>query len=472
MRALPLPATLRMLPVLLPVLATGCPRGAPVSGAPATAPSSNDYLRSSFDTDPSSFLARFLPSGLDDLDESNAMTLACSQHVSWRFIDGGGVRMTELLNASTEVTARFGVPLIASGKAQASRTQAARVEYTLTGKMVSEITNPDAFAACCKAQPDQCTDRLVGEFLQGTGAVSFVSTQAAEARAEGRDPGTMAGGDVAFSHGTAWQRAAEFPNPVYFAFKVTPTPYTQQAVSTCPAWVDTPPQVDGGTYVVGRSKPAKTEAVARRKAQNNANVQALRASGATASALQTGNMPALRVDDWCVEAVTDGGDTRYVARALAFLGDDEAKRMRAPALVQGVGNIAGGLGAAFSDAAGGLADAGAALGRDAGAPLPTMAPAPAATPPPPGPGYAALLAQVHAQSFDTDKVALALAGGAQLRMTTQQLRGLLDALSFDTDKVTVAVALRPAITDPQNVEVLMSAFSFSTDQATVRAAYR
>jgi len=459
--------------LLLPALALGCPKSAPVPGAPPTAPSSNVYLRSSFDTDPSGFLGRFLPAGLDDLDESNAMTMACSKHVTWRFIEGGGVRMTELLNASTEVTARFGVPLIGSGKAEASRTQAARVEYTLTGKMVSEIPDPDAFAACCKAQPDQCTDRLVGEFLQGTGAVSFVSTQAAQARAEGRDPSTMAGGDVAFSHGTAWQRAAEFPNPVYFAFKITPTPYTQQAVSTCPAWVDTPPQVDGGTYVIGRSKPAKTEAAARRKAQNNANVQALRASGATMNALQTGNAPALRVDDWCVEAVTDGGDTRYVARALAFLSDREAKRMRAPALVQGVGDIAGGLGSAFTAATEGMGAAGAGMMREATpAPAPAPAQAPAQTVAPPAAGFAALFAQVQAQSFDQDKVAVALAGGAGLRMTTHQLRALLGELSFDTDKVTVAVGLRPTIADPENVEVLMSAFSFSTDQTTVRAAYQ
>jgi hypothetical protein len=91
---------------------------------------------------------------------------------------------------------------------------------------------------------------------------------------------------------------------------------------------------------------------------------------------------------------------------------------------------------------------------------------------PPAAGFAALFARVQAQSFDQDKVALALAGGATMRMTTHQLRALLGELSFDTDKVTVAVALRPTIGDPENVEVLMSAFSFSTDQDTVRAAYR
>ena len=110
------------------------------------APSGNVYLRNSFDTDPSGYLGRFLPAGLQDLDESNGMTMACSEHISWKFVDGGGVKMTEVLNVSSAASARLGVPLIAKGKGSVSSSQVARVSYTLTGKMVSTIDDPGAFA--------------------------------------------------------------------------------------------------------------------------------------------------------------------------------------------------------------------------------------------------------------------------------------------------------------------------------------
>jgi hypothetical protein len=34
-------------------------------------------------------------------------------------------------------------------------------------------------------------------------------------------------GEGGVSRSAAWQRAAEFSNPVYFAFEVSPTPYTR-----------------------------------------------------------------------------------------------------------------------------------------------------------------------------------------------------------------------------------------------------
>ena len=83
---------------------------------PSLAPSSNVFLRNSFDTDPSSYIGRFLPEGLARLDESSAMPLACSKHISYRFVDGGGVKYTEMLNTSSEVSARLGIPIIANGK--------------------------------------------------------------------------------------------------------------------------------------------------------------------------------------------------------------------------------------------------------------------------------------------------------------------------------------------------------------------
>jgi hypothetical protein len=47
-----------------------------------------------FDTDPSGYIGRFVPRGSLEVDETSAMPLMCSQYVSHRFVDGGGVRMT------------------------------------------------------------------------------------------------------------------------------------------------------------------------------------------------------------------------------------------------------------------------------------------------------------------------------------------------------------------------------------------
>ena len=51
--------------------------------------------------------------------------------------------------------------------------------------MVSTVAGRAPFTACCKAQPDQCSDG--GEFLQGTGAVYFEASREASLSAEGRD---------------------------------------------------------------------------------------------------------------------------------------------------------------------------------------------------------------------------------------------------------------------------------------------
>ena len=117
------------------ILLTGCPKASGPQ-APSMAPSSNVYLRNSLDTDPSGYIGRFLPAGLTDLDESSGMTLACSEHVGWRFVEGGGVQYSEVLNASTAVSARFGVPLVAQGSASGSSTQAAQTHKNFTREKI------------------------------------------------------------------------------------------------------------------------------------------------------------------------------------------------------------------------------------------------------------------------------------------------------------------------------------------------
>jgi hypothetical protein len=460
---------------------TGCPKLGPGPQAPSMAPSSNVYLRNSFDTDPSGYLGRFLPAGLKDLDESNGMTMACSEHITWKFIDGGGVKMTEVLNASTAVSARMGVPFIAKGKGSVSSSQVARVSYTLTGKMVSMIEDPGAFAACCKSQPDQCSDRIVGEFLQGTGSVFFEASREASLQAEGRDPATMASGDVAFSHGATWQRAAEFPNPVYFAFKVTPTPYTQQIVSTCDDWVESPPQAAGGMFVVGHTKAMKTEQAARRKAMRNLQKQADQATGLAIQAAANGTSVGVQEKDWCVEQTGSGDQIRHTAHVLGFVSDAEQARIRvmpspmeqyaamqaslaqnAPAAAPATNTPAGMLQAVGIDPA---AYAAPAVSHPAVS-HPGVSASPGGSA-----AFSMMLAGVRSQSFDSDKLAIIKAAGPSLRMTCAELGQLLGELSFDSDKVTAAVALRGSVRDPQNVGSVLHHFDFDSDKATVRNAY-
>ena len=100
------------------------------------------------------------------------------------------------------------------------------MSYELTGKMIGEIKDPAGFADCCKTSPDQCTSRYIGEFIEGRGAIYHQAEKKAAAQAGATDLSSGAGGDVAFSHGTAWERGVEFPNPVvFFAFKISETPY-------------------------------------------------------------------------------------------------------------------------------------------------------------------------------------------------------------------------------------------------------
>ena len=225
------------------------------------APSSNVYLRNAFDMDPSSYIGRFVADGDNNLDEASGMSMSCSQHISYRFVEGGGVKYNEILNVSTSVAAQIGVPLIASAKGGYGSTGVVRVQYELTGKMLSEVEDPDAFAQCCKQQPDQCTHRYIGEFLQGKGAVYTQAQKGSQGKGEGIDPSSGVKGGATFSHGVEWERGIEFPNSVYFAFKVNKTPYAEYA--QCSDWMNTVPESSEGAYFVGVSDLEPTEEKAK-----------------------------------------------------------------------------------------------------------------------------------------------------------------------------------------------------------------
>lgn len=335
-----------LLVALLAAVACVPKTKAPEGVGPTVVPPANLFLRNAFDADPSMYLGRFVPGDEVTIDESSAMQLTCSQHLSYRKIPGGGVVYDEMFNASTEAAARVGVPLVASASIGGSASQVVRVKYELTDKLVAEIKDPAAFEACCKQAPDQCTDRYIGEFIAGKGSVFYASAASAGAKGSGTSPTGMSG-DVDFKHGIAWQRSVEFPNPVYFAFKTTRNQWKGDAVAGgCGEWTQSPPRSSQGRYFVGVSRPLATEADARDGALVSGRQQVVRyiaegvQTGSLSVAVTEGLSNALqtKVEDarvvetassgvarlvkdeaWCVEPTATPGGNQYVARVLMFL---------------------------------------------------------------------------------------------------------------------------------------------------------
>src|SRR5690606_11432918 len=86
----------------------------PDTVGPTVVAPANLFLRNSFDTDPSLYAGRFVPAGISIPDETAAMRMTCSEHLSVTKVSGGGVVYDEFFNASTDAALRVGVPLVAS----------------------------------------------------------------------------------------------------------------------------------------------------------------------------------------------------------------------------------------------------------------------------------------------------------------------------------------------------------------------
>ncbi len=341
---------------LLVLIVGGCPKAprvqAPDQVGPTVSAPAHVHLRNSFDTDPSVYLGRFVPAGTTDLDETAAMPLTCSAQLEARTVGGGGVTYDETFLASQSAALRIGVPGIASASAGASRGAVVRVRYELVEKMIATPTDPGAFEACCKAAPDQCTDRYIGEFLSGTGTVYYEVSEEAGGGVE--VPATAAAGadgEVELKHGTAWKRAIEFPNPVYFAFKTTENRWSATVASGgCGPWTDAPPRSSQGTYFVGISHPRATEAEARRGASlsgreqvvqflseeiSTGRIEMTETSGAVAELTAIMNAEsrlessasgvAKRVKDeaWCIEDQATPDGALKIAKVLMFLPKEQ-----------------------------------------------------------------------------------------------------------------------------------------------------
>ena len=479
-----------MFVLLMSFLACGPKHAGAGPQAMGLSPSTNVHLRNSFDTDPSPYLGRFVKdSAQGAFDESSTMALACSEFVSFRRIDGGGVRYNELLEISSSASARLGLPLIANAAGTASNASIVRVSYELTGKMIGEIKDPAGFADCCKTSPDQCTSRYIGEFIEGRGAIYHQAEKKAAAQAGATDPSSGAGGDMAFSHGTAWERGVEFPNPVFFAFKISETPYSHRAPSACNDFMTTlPPSDDDGVYILGSTpKPAKDEATARRRAMNDATISAYQAFGITPD-FDSPVSAEVQAKEWCIDAQGD----RYSAKVLAY-----AKRPASPPPVIAAPTSPGGAAApvTHTDPAPVAAPPSTSILT---VPAPVAEPAPVIAPPSPGPSVTAAPAPVAAPAsaqpradagpigaetlaqlrssisgafFSDDKLALVRTVAARNTFTVAQVSSLMTSFAFDKDRVSAITILRPSITDPQNGFVLSNSVTFSKDKKAVMALF-
>lgn len=273
-------------------------------------PTSNFHLRAAFDTDPSVYLGRFVPDGASVPDESAARKTICSQYITSRTVGGGGVEYDEVMAANRSTALGLGIPetnLKLGGESGASASL--RAKYTHTHKMVADITNPVAFASCCRQNPGECTGRFIGEFAEGTGSIWAAQSSSAEANV--MEALRTMGFDVEASKGTAWSRSRKFPNPVYFAFGVTEVPKID-----CKQHVDNPAKSEEGMYLGSVSEPLPSEKMAREAAMNGAREQAVKYLG---EAIATGSVATSSYGGDAGKATARFNDEQFVERAAEGL---------------------------------------------------------------------------------------------------------------------------------------------------------
>ena len=422
------------------ILGVACGPKMPTAQSMSIVPSSSVYLRNSFDMDPSSYIGRFVTDGEKSLDEASGMAMSCSQYISSRFVEGGGVRYNEILNVSTSVGARIGVPLIGSAKGKYGSTGVVRVQYELTGKMLSEVNDPEKFRQCCTENPDQCTRRYIGEFMQGKGVVFTEYTQGVDAGGSAVDPGSGVEGDVSFSHGKNWRRGIEFPNPVYFAFKINQTPYGE--LKKCSSWMSRVPQSEKGQYFVGISSAFEDENKARKDAQKKARDTAMQAGFLTYDSGQVTMVP----EDWCMETSYQGGVTKYKAKALVLFSQAEQPKPPAPILPTPQ-----------------IVESGTE-----NAPNPTQQPVAGSSN---QTEFLSLLSHLKSLNFDSEMLQ-EIKMSAGFPLTCAQVSQLVSDFKFSDDKMKAIKVLKMHITDPENYMVLDSGFPFSSDKQKLRNLFR
>lgn len=343
---------LALAALTMPLLACGGGPSGPTLQPTMVRPKANFFLRTGFDTDPSVYLGRFVPDavGDGDIDDANAQRTACSQFFTIRKVKGGGVTYDEYFRASESASAGLSlpaddVPIKAGISHQNGRV--VRVQYTLTDKWIADLTDPAGYDACCRKADGNCSGRIVGEFLGGTGKLYYADMRATSADLKAAE---MAG--VEYRDGVAWRQAVEFKQPVFFAFKLSPANggVGPGAGSAAADWAGGKvPKVGHGQYFVGVSEWVVSERLARDQALLEARRQVIRYLGeaiqqsATRNETLAGDLAALTArleekgtlqrasqgvasfvkdEDWKVESTQGPDGWQYKAKVLAFIATD------------------------------------------------------------------------------------------------------------------------------------------------------
>lgn len=434
-----------------------CGPKTPTAQVMSMAPPGNVYIRNSFDLDPSSYIGRFLTDGDVNVDESTAMSTTCSAYIEHRFVEGGGVKYKEVLDVSSTVGARIGVPIIAKVGGSYGKTSKVLVQYELTGKMVSEITDPQKFSQCCTENPEHCTRRYIGEFIQGSGAIFTEVQKEGSAQGEGIDPSSGVKGGMTYSHGSQWKRGIEFPNPVYFAFKFHQTPFNESG--KCDGWNSPLPQSEKGSYFVGISERETTESKARKSAVKNARRTANQSGLIDATNSTYMN---LLEEDWCIDTKYENSVKSYEARTLILVQENATAKAAAEKIVSAANTATASQ---------------PSLTTPTSVPsqsLPTinapqkMETAPSISTPV---SIDSLMRSINEASFSDDKLNVILSVSGQ-SLTCAQVAQILNALSFDQDKMKAVQYLKKGVTDPQNSIIIEEQFNFSSEKEKIRLMFQ
>lgn len=240
-----------------------------------TAPPTAMILRASFDDDPSTYMGRMVPNEVEphQLDENLATPSLCKKYISHKTMRSS-MSKDENLIATSSVGASLGYESIAKISAGYKGSVTLRAKYKTTQKMMAYIKDEDApkMFKCCLKAPDQCTKRMLGTYVRGTGRIYQAVGSAAEFKAGGSATKIVADGDVELKGKYAWKQLTEFED-VYFAFRPIGGIPAPPPIPPCSSWQLEKPVSPLGEYFVGISQKAVSEQQAVRNAMFDARRQ-------------------------------------------------------------------------------------------------------------------------------------------------------------------------------------------------------
>jgi hypothetical protein len=308
-------------------------RGPLATSLQMPAPSRAVQLRASFDKDPSVYIGRFVPDSVadGDVDENTAMVTRCSKYIKPKYVETDQV-VDETMWVSHKAAASLGLPTIASAHASAESRDEVRVKYSLTKKVQSDI-DADGLAQCCKADSSQCSRRIIGEFLLGSGDVLLTAKDAQSLTGEVETPKPISA-SASYGADEAWRKKTSFKD-VYFAFStettsLAATPSTPASAATDCSWCDSIPGSLDGKYFCGVSPAASDESASRALALRAAREQVVDYLGQSvpgSASLSDKDVRATAADGiaslvkderWCRERIPTPEGEKVRSKVLAF----------------------------------------------------------------------------------------------------------------------------------------------------------